>query len=141
MKLEELDLIDLVSERHQQLRKVSGELWNKNSDLYISNSEWFILTRIFQEGQTTSSYITKSVDISRQGTHKFLKQLESKGLVRISKMKENKRERLLELTSLGEECVEKNQLLKRQIEQEISEAIGEEQIIQLKKILTSEWNL
>ena len=74
-ELQSLDLIDLISERHIQLRSITEKLWNDNSDIPISNSEWFILARIYKK-QPTISYVSKHVDISRQATHKFIKNLE-----------------------------------------------------------------
>ena len=42
-ELHNLDLIDLLSEHHILLRRISEKLWNDNSDINISNSEWFIM--------------------------------------------------------------------------------------------------
>jgi hypothetical protein len=76
-ELQNLDLIDLISERHLLLRSIIENLWNNSSDIYISNSEWFIMTRTYKK-QPTISYVSKHVDISRQGTHKLIKSLEAR---------------------------------------------------------------
>lgn len=136
-----LDLIDAISERHIQLRRITEKLWNDNSSIYISNSEWFILSRIYEKKQPTISSVTKRVDISRQATHKFMKQLEAKGLVEIKNVENNKKEKYIQLTSLGEECYQKNEALKAGLEQKISTVIGEEQVQLLKKILDLDWQL
>jgi len=88
-KFEDLDLIDLISERHLYLRKITEKTWNDTSDINISNSEWFIMARIYGL-RPTLSYVSKSVDISRQATHKLVRGLESKGLVFIEDSTENK---------------------------------------------------
>ena len=61
-ELQNLDLIDVLSERHIQLRDITEKLWNDTSDIYISNSEWFIMARIYKK-QPTISYVSKHVDI------------------------------------------------------------------------------
>ena len=70
-EFEHLDLVDLLSERHYLVRNITEKLWNDSSDIYISNSEWFIMARIYKK-HPTIAYVTKHVDISRQATHKFI---------------------------------------------------------------------
>jgi len=139
--LDNMGLIDLISERHLQLRKLSENLWNENSDIYVADSEWFILARIYQKEQTTISWVTKHVEISRQATHKFIKRLEQKGLVQITKLKNNKKEKSIRLTDLGKEFYEKNKFLEAQLERKIAENIGSEEVNRLKGILKSDWGL
>ncbi|WP_087975154.1 winged helix DNA-binding protein [Oceanobacillus rekensis] len=139
-ELKNLDLIDVLSERHLQLRKITEKLWNDNSDMYLSNSEWFIIARIYKK-QSTIAYVTKHVDISRQATHKFIKSLESKGLIEINNVKNNKKDKCICLTKLGEECYEKNELLKAKLEESIANEIGEEQLQHLKILLQSDWGI
>lgn len=102
-ELQNLDLIDLLSERHSLVRKISEKAWNDKSEIYISNSEWYIMARIYKK-QPTISYVTKHVNISRQAIHKFIKNLSAKGLVEIQNVENNKKEKCIKLTALGEEC-------------------------------------
>lgn len=139
-ELQNLDLIDLLSEHHLQLRRICELSWNDSSDIYISNSEWFIMARIYQK-QPTISYVSKHVDISRQATHKLIKNLESKGLIAIKSVENNKKDKCLQLTVLGEECYEKNESLKATLEKQIADTIGAEQLALLKDILKSNWGL
>ena len=139
-ELKNMDLIDMVSERHLQLRKLTEKLWNDSSDIYLSNSEWFIMARIYKK-QPTIAYVSKNVDISRQATHKFIKNLEAKGLVEISNVENNKKDKCIRLTKLGEECYEKNQSLKANLEKEIADKIGSEQLKLLKDLLKLDWGL
>ena len=139
-ELHNLDLIDLLSEHHILLRRITEKLWNDSSDIYISNSEWFIIARIYQK-QPTISYVSKQVDISRQATHKLIKSLESKGLVVVNNVENNKKDKCIKLTALGEECYEKNESLKATIEKKIADHIGTERLILLKDILKADWGL
>lgn len=138
--LQHLDLIDLLSERHGQLRGIAEKLWNETSDIAISNSEWYIMSRIYKR-QTTIANVSKNVDITRQATHKFIKNLKAKGLVIVMDGENNKKEKRIELTPLGEECYEKNEELKATIEKQIIEKIGDEQIELLKRVLKMDWKI
>ncbi|WP_312475025.1 MarR family winged helix-turn-helix transcriptional regulator [Neobacillus sp.] len=139
-ELQNLDLIDLISERHSLVRKISEKAWNDKSEIYISNSEWYIMARIYKK-RPTISYVTKNVEISRQAIHKFIKNLSVKGLVEINNLENNKKEKCIQLTALGEECYEKNEVLKAQLENKIAEKIGVEQVKILKDLLKVEWGI
>ncbi|MEH7306800.1 MarR family winged helix-turn-helix transcriptional regulator [Neobacillus drentensis] len=139
-ELQNLDLIDLISERHSLVRKISEKAWNDQSEIYISNSEWYIMARIYKKNPSIS-YVTKNVEISRQAIHKFIQKLSEKGLVEIKNVENNKKEKCIQLTSLGEECYEKNAALKAQLENKIAEKIGFDQVTILKEILKLEWGI
>lgn len=140
VEVKTVDLIDLISERHVLLRTLNDRLWHKSHDLHISNSEWFIMARIYKK-QTTISHVAKQVDISRQATHKFIKSLEAKGLVEVSRAQHNNKDKCIRLTKFGEECFEHNEAIKAKLEAKIIASIGEEQAEQLKRILTMDWGL
>ncbi|MBA9028746.1 MULTISPECIES: MarR family winged helix-turn-helix transcriptional regulator [Bacillaceae] len=139
-ELQNLDLIDLLSERHSLVRRISEKAWNDKSEIYISNSEWYIMARVYKK-RPTISYVTKNVEISRQAIHKFIKNLSAKGLVEILNLENNKKEKCIQLTALGEECYEKNAALKAQLENKIAEKIGSEQVTILKDLLKLDWGI
>lgn len=139
-ELQNLDLIDLISERHSLVRKISENAWNDQSEIYISNSEWYIMARIYKKNPSIS-YVTKNVEISRQAIHKFIQKLSEKGLVEIKNVENNKKEKCIRLTALGEECYEKNAALKAQLENKIAEKIGSEQVTMLKELLKLDWEI
>ncbi|MBP2240970.1 DNA-binding MarR family transcriptional regulator [Cytobacillus eiseniae] len=139
-ELQNLDLIDLLSERHSLVRRISEKAWNDQSDIYISNSEWYIMARIYKK-RPTISYITKNVEISRQAIHKFIKNLAAKGLVEINNVENNKKEKCIQLTALGEESYEKNEALKAQLESKIADKIGVKQVAILKDLLKLDWGI
>ena len=140
VELQKLNLIDLLSERHISTRRISEEAWNDASEIHISNSEWYIMARIYKK-QPTIAYVTKNVDISRQAIHKFIKNLASKGLVEVKNVENNKKEKCIRLTALGESYYEKNEALKVQLENKIAEKIGTDQMEILKDILKSDWGI
>jgi DNA-binding MarR family transcriptional regulator len=138
-ELQHLDLIDLISERHLQLRQYAENEWNERHDLYLSNSEWFILSRIYQKEDVAISAVSKSVNISRQATHKLIKRLEEKELVEITSLENNRKQKAVKLTTAGKEAFETNETLKADLEQRISRKIGADQVKILKEILNMDW--
>lgn len=139
-KLQDLDLIDLISERHRSLQKLLEKLWNEFSPISISFSEWTVLSKVYKK-QPTISEIAKHIDITRQATHKIVKQLETKNLVKVTNAIHNKKEKCLLLTPLGEECIEKSEELMKSIESKIAQAISEKELVHLKDLLKLDWGL
>lgn len=136
-----LDLIDLISERHIQLRKLIEERWNERNDIYISNSEWHILSRIYLFEPSTIASISKQVDITRQATHKLIKSLKEKGLVEIYNQPNNKKEKAIKLSQSGKQCCESYTALKTEINTAIETELGADQLNMLKNILKEDWGL
>lgn len=139
-EINNLDLTNLLNERHTQIRKLTEKRWNDYSDIQMSNSEWYIMEKIYKK-QPTIANVSKNVEISRQATHKFIKQLEAKGLVEIDNAKHNKKDKCIRLSELGNACYEKNKALKADLEEKIANQIGYEELEQLKKILKEDWGL
>lgn len=137
----DVDLIDLIQMRSEQLRKIADRRWNERDYIYLSDSEWFILSQAYKEGKTAIADITKRMDISRQATHKFIRNLADKGLVKIDQLENNKKAKSIELTDQGMKCYEKKRSLKIELEKEIVNNVGGEQINKLKEILQAGWGL
>ncbi|WP_298824913.1 MarR family winged helix-turn-helix transcriptional regulator [uncultured Planococcus sp.] len=140
VELQNLDLIDLLSERHIATRRISESAWNDASEIHISNSEWYIMAKIYKKQPTIAS-VTKNVDISRQAIHKFIKNLAAKGLVEVQNVENNRKEKCIRLTALGEEYYEKHEALKIQLENKIAEKIGKDQMKVLKDLLRADWGI
>ena len=135
-----IDIIDLLRKRYMLSRKSIEKMWNEESDIHLSHSEWLIIDRLF-DGQQTIAEVCRIVDITRQGTHKLIKKLEENGLVVTGKMKNNKRDKYVKLTEFGIACFEKNKALKIRLEDQIKNAIGTEQYSKLKQLLAADWGL
>lgn len=138
-ELQNRDIIDLLSERYEILRRLAEEKWNNNNDIYISNSEWFILGKIYNR-QLTISDVAKDVEISRQATHKIVKSLEAKGLVEVNNVEHSKKHKAIRMTEFGQICYEKNAHYKEEIEQQLIHTLGEIEVTKLKNILTLDWD-
>lgn len=135
-----LDLIDLLGERHFGLRRIAEEQWNERGDVAISNSEWFVMTRI-GSGEPTIAEVSRQVDITRQATHKLIRKMLEKGLVAVSDDERNRKVKRVRLTELGYKCYENNEELKAELEARIAEAIGTDKVAALKAILAMDWGL
>lgn len=129
-----------MSERYEILRRLAEEKWNNNNELYISNSEWFILGKIYNS-QLTISDVAKDVEISRQAIHKIVKSLEAKGLVEVSSVEHSKKHKAIRMTEFGQICYEKNAHYKGEIEQQLIHTLGEIEVTKLKDILTLDWGI
>lgn len=138
--LHDLDLIDLLNERHYYMQSLTQQAWNDKSDVHISNTEWFIMAQIY-ETELPVSHITKNLDISRQAIHKLINNLSEKGLIEVYKMENNKKERCITLTDFGRQCYDAKASIKSQIEDIIATNLGEEQMITLKNILQADWGV
>lgn len=139
-ELQELDLFDLISERHGLVRSKIENMWNETHDMHISGSEWYIMAKIYKH-KRTMAYINKHVNISRQAVHKFVKQLNDKGLVDIQDVEGNKKEKSIQLTALGESCYLESKQHKALLEQQIIESIGEENVHKLIEIMKMDWKI
>ncbi|MFN4215765.1 MarR family winged helix-turn-helix transcriptional regulator [Exiguobacterium sp.] len=133
-------LLDLLAERYDQIRRVSEQVWNDQHDIYISNSEWYVLARIYNKRPTIAE-VTRGIHVSRQATHKLIKNLQTKGLVKVTDHPTSRKDKCIELTELGVVCYEQNEALKAKLEQNIANALGEDAFKQLQKLLQSDWNL
>lgn len=139
-KLTSSHLLDLLTERNDQVRSISERAWNEQSDIHISNSEWHVLAHIYQT-RTTIAEVTHSVHISRQATHKVIKNLEVKSLVHVTDHPTSRKDKCIELTTLGNTCYEQNESLKAELEQKIASSLGQESFNQLRQLLKIDWKL
>lgn len=133
-----LDLIELISERHSLLRRNVEQRWNESNELHISKSEWYIIARIYGDRRTIA-YVSKNVEITRQATHKLIKNMVVKGLVEVFDAEHNKKEKCIRLTELGNDCYKENEQIKHRLEQELATIIGQSQVDMLKIFLNSDW--
>jgi len=133
-----LTLIDLISERHAQLRKKLEKRWNAQSEVQFSHTEWYLLAKIYQKSISISQ-AAFIVGISRQAMQKCVKKLEDQGIVTTSFQNGNQRDKFLQLTKTGTEyCIQNNQL-KVNFEQELVQKLGESEVDQLKDLFKKEW--
>ena len=137
--LENLNLIDLLSEKHAQLRKIVRDKWSEENDgEYITDTESYIIALLERENMTASQ-LARIIDISRQGAHKCTKNLILKGYIKLENINSSSRDKTLMLTEKGEKFCEETLVLKNQLEKSIEEVIGDENLKVLKSCLKEKW--
>ncbi|MDR3598264.1 MarR family transcriptional regulator [Clostridium sp.] len=136
--LKDLNLVDLVSEKHKKLRKEVMKLWAKQHEEYISDSEAHMLGTINIKEMTVAE-IARKMNISRQGAHKCAKKLIDSGYIIMKSIEGNNRDKLLVLTKKGESYCNEMLILKKQVEDEVIKNIGYKNVESLKEFLRKDW--
>lgn len=132
-------LIDLVSDKHTELRGEVRQRWIKNGNEDVTPQEHYLMTRLELHQQLTIAETARKMNISRQAAHKCAKGLVEKGLIVAETSEENLREKLLQLTSKGLESCKEMTWIKEEIEKEIVDTLGQEKVNVLKDILKANW--
>ena len=133
-----LTLIDLISEKHAQLRKTVEKTWEQHSEIHFSHTEWHLLAKIEQKCMTITQ-AASIIGISKQAMHKSVKKLENQGIISSSHKDDNKREKFLHLTKIGNEYSRKNNQMKLELELELKNLLGRKEFEILKDLLKREW--
>ena len=136
-----MGIIDLLDKKYRRLQARREYIWQEEEGeegMDISPSEWYLISRIYDEGKKISE-IGKGSNSSRQAIHKNLQGMKKKGLIKIENVPENRKEKMAILTPLGRLYYEKDQLIKKRLEEEIGEVMGLEKIHYLEEILRSTW--
>lgn len=133
-----LTLIDLISERHAQLRKELEQRWNAQSTVQFTHTEWHLLAKIEQK-HISISQAAQIIGISRQAMQKCVKKLEDQGIITSTFHEGNRRDKFLSLTKAGAEYCLQNNELKDALEQELEQSLGKKEIACLKELFKKEW--
>lgn len=139
-RLQEVDLVDLLSKRYQRVIECSEQSWKAKYDISFSQSEWSIMTIIYKK-QKSISYLTRNIAVSRQAIHKSIKNLSNKEIVHIFDAENNKKEKCIKLTGLGEQYYEEKIAHQAELENKVASNIGFDQLNILKKILSKDWGI
>ncbi len=91
--------------------------------------------------ELTTSEVAKKVGLSRQAVHKTISSLVDIGLIRLEESPSNKSAKNIVLTEEGERASEQIRLVIKQMEDEISEALGKTNFNQMKQSLAKSWGL
>ena len=134
--LENLNIIDLLSEKHAKLRKMVIETWIEMGEESVSDTESYMLALVERE-KLTVAQLGRIIGISRQGAHKCAKSLIERGYLTIEN--KNSRDKELLLTDKGMRFCRETLILKEKFEEEITNNIGEKEFEVLKKCLNKDW--
>lgn len=133
--LQEMNLIDLLSEKHLVLRKI---VTDQDPD-QINKTESHILAVLEAHQMLSISEISRIINISRQGTHKSIQGLLSRNYVEAVEVEGNQRDKNIILTQKGFACNQRMMVTKIELEQKISNKLGAANVELLKALLKEEW--
>lgn len=133
--LQEMNLIDLLSEKHLVLRKI---VTDQDPD-QINKTESHILAVLEAHQMLSISEISRIINISRQGTHKSIQGLLSRNYVEAVEVEGNQRDKNIILTQKGFACNQRMMVTKIGLEQKISNKLGAANVELLKALLKEEW--
>ncbi|MEK5253764.1 helix-turn-helix domain-containing protein [Paenibacillus sp. FSL F4-0125] len=133
--LQEMNLIDLLSEKHLVLRKI---VTDQDPD-QINKTESHILAVLEAHQMLSISEISRIINISRQGTHKSIQGLLSRNYVEAVEVEGNQRDKNITLTQKGIACNQRMMVTKIELEQKISNKLGVANVELLKALLKEEW--
>lgn len=136
--LANLNLIDLISEKHAKLRKMVRDEWEKQGEEYVTDTESYMLALLERECMTVSQ-LARKIDITRQGAHKCAKGLIERGYINVAIEDGNSRDKVLMLTEKGHQFCKQTLLIKEQLENKIKEAIGIKKFEILKEVMGEKW--
>lgn len=131
-----LNIIDLISEKHITLRREVEERWSKSGEEDITHTEAMLLAKI-NMGKISLAEVARQANVSRQAMHKCAKKLEEKGYLEFIASESN--QTYTSLTEKGSLYCKKSNELKDIIEEEITQKLGEENMKLIKKLLECEW--
>lgn len=133
-----LNIIDLISEKHIILRREVEERWAENEEEDISHTEALLLAKI-NMGKISIAEVARQANVSRQAMFKCAKKLESRGYLRFVISENNNK--YTELTDKGKDYCKKSKELKEQLEKEISDVLGKEKVEMIKELLNRNWSI
>ncbi|WP_309086855.1 MarR family transcriptional regulator [Domibacillus sp.] len=132
-------LPDLLSDKHLLLRQKVRMLWQQSGREDVTLAESHLLSLLEQQPETIAGAARK-MNISRQAVHRCAKGLIEKKYIDDKTIQKNERDKVLVLTDKGSAFCREIIEVKQQVEEEIAEKIGHENVIWLKKLLEENWD-
>lgn len=133
--LDNLSFVDLISEKHKELRKKVRDNW-ENSDLCDNKLHLISMLKL---KKMTISESSKKMNLSKQAVHKFSKSLLEEGIIKIENHESNHKEKLMSLTDKGDMLYNELLVIKLSIEDTIKETIGQNNLNYLRELLSKKW--
>lgn len=134
--IDNLNIIDLISEKHIALRREVEERWGKSGEEEINHTEAMLLAKI-NMGKISLAEVARQANISRQAMHKCAKKLEDRGYLRFISNENN--QTYTTLTEKGILYCKKSNELKEKVEKEIEDILGKENLKIIKNMLEKKW--
>lgn len=131
-----LNIIDLISEKHIVLRREVEDRWAESEEEYISHTEALLLAKI-NMGKISIAEIARQANVTRQAMFKCAKKLEDRGYLAFVTNEQGSK--YTELTLKGRDYCKRSEKLKESLEEKIAEVIGKDQVEMVKELLNKNW--
>ncbi len=138
--IETLGIIDLISEKHKQLRSETMMRITERLESRFSEMDIYLLS-LTQHMSLSLSETARYMNISRQAAHKHAQNLLALGYIEVMPSELNRRDKVVVLTQAGKNIVEKINVTKSEIESELEEEIGSENYTKIMALFRSQWRL
>ncbi len=138
--LQTLGLIDLISEKHKQLRQKAMMKIEESFEEKFSEMDIYLLT-LNQHTSMSLSESARYMNISRQAVHKHAKYLESLGYIEVTTSDSNRRDRVIKLTRAGTLLGEQIKAIKSELESDLEQELGSENYQKIIELFRSDWCL
>ncbi len=138
--IETLGIIDLISEKHKQLRSETMMRITERLESRFSEMDIYLLS-LTQHMSLSLSETARYMNISRQAAHKHAQNLLALGYIEVMPSELNRRDKVVVLTQAGKNIVEKINVIKNEIESELEEEIGSENYTKIMALFRSQWRL
>ncbi len=135
-----LGMIDLISEKHKQLRHITMAKIAESVDDKFSEMEIYLLI-LNQHTPMSLSESARYMNISRQAVHKHAKYLSTLGYIEVTSSDSNRRDKVVELTQAGKLLGEQINAIKTELELELEKELGSENYRKIIGLFRSEWSL
>jgi len=138
--LESLGVIDLISEKHKQLRHETMTRIKKHFEEKFSVTDIYLISLI-QHHSISLSEAARYMKVSRQAVHKQVNHLIDLGLVTHSISEENRKKKLITLTKTGTQLSMQINMIKNELEVELENELGSKYYHKIKALLKADWQL
>ncbi|QIZ76508.1 winged helix DNA-binding protein [Ferrimonas lipolytica] len=136
--LNSLGLVDLISEKHKQLRARMMKRVELQFGNVFSQMDIYLISLVEYEAMSVSES-ARYMNISRQAAHKHVKHLVSLNFVDLTISESNRREKIVSLTSSGKELSQQINQIKSELDAELKDSLGDASFDKLKLLLKGDW--
>lgn len=133
-----LGLVDLISEKHKQLRQKTMQRIENQFVAAFSEMDIYLISLVGFEPISVSES-ARYMNVSRQAAHKHVKYLASLGFVDLATSPTNRRKKIITLTESGKQLGEQVNAIKAGVELELKERLGGEYYSLMTSLLKDDW--
>lgn len=132
-------LLDLLIQRFEWIEKEFNSRLSVEEGVRLSRAQILFMSYL-EDGRDRSSDMVHKLGITRQAVSLLVKELKSKGIIKLEPDPAKASAKLLRKTDYGTDFVNKALEIMATLEREIAESIGANRFSELRKILIADWD-